>query len=91
MLSTKPDAVGICTLLPSSFELGLMCWGHHLAGDWGILRWGMEWGRRRGADCFVYPISVLQPNAAQLGRILTRRYGFAPYQHLFLKRFNGHV
>jgi hypothetical protein len=87
VLTTGPDSLGLVSLSQSTFELGLMCWGHHLVGDWRLFRWSMDWAKRRGADTFVYPISVEQANAAQLGRIITRRYGFQPYQHLYVRRF----
>lgn len=87
VLTTGPESLGLVSLSQSTFELGLMCWGHHLCGDWRLFRWAMEWARRRGADSFVYPISVEQPNAEQLARIITRRYAFEPYQHLYVRRF----
>lgn len=87
VLSSGPDSLGLVSLSRSTFELGLMCWGHHLIGDWRLFRWSMEWAQKRGADTFVYPISSAQANKEQLERIIMKRYGFEPYQQLFIRRF----
>jgi hypothetical protein len=87
VISTKPDSVGIAVLYPGALELGNVAVGQYLFGDWFILDAQLKWSQKRGAQCFLYPVTVAQDNAEQLGRILTGRYGFTLHQQIYIRRF----
>lgn len=88
VISTKPDSVGIAVYYPGALELGNIVVGQYLFGDWFIFDSQLKWAKKRGAEYFLYPVTMTQPNAAQLGRILTGRYGFTLHQQIFTKRLH---
>jgi hypothetical protein len=90
VISIKPDSIGIAVLYPGALELGNVVVGQYLFGDWFLLNSQLKWSQKRGADCFLYPVTVGQPNSEQLGRILTNRYGFALHQQIYIRRFHEH-
>ena len=87
VISTKPNSVGIAVLYPGALELGNVAVGQYLFGDWFLLNQQLAWSQKRGADCFLYPVTVSQPNAKQLARIITGRYGFHLHQEIYMRRF----
>ena len=92
VFAAAPATLGVCTLRPADYEFRRIAWGHHLAGDWRLLRWVLPIAQAKGAEAFFYPVQIGRPNAEQLGRVLTHRYGFEAYQTLYLKRFtDGHL
>ena len=90
VMAFQPAALGIVELRTSNYELGKVAYGHCLSGNWDILRIGLEVARLAGCRHFLYPIAHDQANRAQLEHVLSGRYHFEPYQHLFIRRIDEH-
>ena len=86
VMACRPAALGIIEIRTSNYELGKTAYGHVLSGDLDILRIGLKAAQLAGCQHFLYPIAHDQANRAQLERVLMKRYHFAPYQHLLLRR-----
>lgn len=83
----RPKTLGIVEQYQSNYDLGKVYYGHHLAGNWKILRHALRIAEANRIDSFLYPIRSGQPNTFELYDVLTRRYGFEPYQAVLVKRF----
>lgn len=89
--ASPPATLGVLELRQAGYEFGRVCWGHHLCGDWRVLRMGLAMARAHGADAFFYPIMAGQANGPRLATILTERYGFRPYHTVYMKGLtDGH-
>lgn len=81
----QPDILAVLEVQEGTHGLGRVAYGHCLAGEFSLLSLGIDVARRFHCDNFLYPIDDDKPNAAQLARIITRRYGFKHYQTLYRK------
>lgn len=86
VLALHPDQLAIVELTESTYGLGRVAYGHTLSGDFKFLKLGLAAAARLGCRHFIYPVADDQPNAEQIGRILTGRYEFMPYQRHYLRR-----
>ena len=83
--AAHPNTLGVLEIRESGYDLGRICYGHHLAGDWRLVRHALAVAKARGCRHLLYPIRSGRPNTGQLFEVLTRRYQFEPYQLLLAK------
>jgi hypothetical protein len=84
VIARAPNVLGVARVFDADYELGRIAKGYLLTADWpSVLTAGMQWARARGAGRFLYPVLADNPKAAQIGRVLERRYGFTLYQRVY--------
>jgi len=84
--AAQPKTLGVLEIRESGYDLGKICYGHHLSGDWRLVRQALTISKARGCQHLLYPIRAGRENTGQLFEVLTRRYGFEPYQALLVKK-----
>lgn len=84
--AAHPNTLGVLEMRDSGYDLGKICYGHHLAGNWRLVRQALTVAKAKKCRHLVYPIRAGRPNTGQLFEVLTRRYGFDPYQLLLVKK-----